>query len=148
MRRDRVIARDRVIGRSEKAKAHRGDAEQEKSSKCFYVAPLALSDDLHPATRSARQGPRACGARKYSFQASDGTTSQPSIPLRKLRVISGNTLKSCPDTCISVDAKSNGSRMCSADRIEPTLKKRKDGRCSRVFIRGSDPAFDKMPRHG
>src|SRR5579864_1240197 len=38
----------------------------------------SLRADLHPATRSARRGPRACGARKVAVHALCGTTPLPS----------------------------------------------------------------------
>ncbi len=39
----------------------------------FYLRFALLRADLHPATRSARRGPRACGARKISFLRFYGT---------------------------------------------------------------------------
>ena len=76
--------------------------------------------------REARIGDPGPSASGKDYQGlSFGTTPQPLLPL----VASGKTLKSCPDTCLSVDAKSNDNQMCSADRVEPTLpqKRREDG---------------------
>jgi hypothetical protein len=66
-------------------------------TECFLTRSTVLRANLHPATRSARRGPRACGARKSFLFALYGTTSQPSIRGTHLVL----TLKSCPDTCFA-----------------------------------------------
>jgi hypothetical protein len=42
----------------------------------WFLSPSSLRDDLHPATRNAWRGPRACGARKNLIRHLCGTTSQ------------------------------------------------------------------------
>jgi hypothetical protein len=63
----------------------------------------------------------ACGARKVAVRDLYGTTLQPLLAT----LVSGKTLKSCPDTCLRADANRAISEITcgTANAVDPTFAK-------------------------
>ncbi len=105
-----------------------------------------LRANLHPATRSACRGPRACGARKVLAAACTARLRSPRSPsassgsLRAKRTshpnkpnpgLVGTPVKSCPDTCVvdrsGVRNSESKSRSFAEAENRSELLRNKDG---------------------
>jgi hypothetical protein len=84
---------------------------------------------LYVALRFAARGPAAQGRDFFCMFRHD------SAALDSLRSSAGKALKSCPDTCMCVDTKSNDNQMCI--RIESAFRKQRE----RIGQKASVPPY-------